>query len=185
MTQAPSKPKNPQWSTRVGIVALVMLVFYLGTQSLGSDLLPKGTPAPDFSLQVAYGDGSKLTLAQLQGQVVVLDFWSTSCPPCLKTMEELETVAARNKVNGVQVIGIAVGGEDREEIVQFGQQRGVSYPLAAGDDPLANAYRVRVLPTLYVLGRDGRVVESHTGYWDRVGIARAIRAALEQPSPKN
>ncbi|MCU0663032.1 MAG: TlpA family protein disulfide reductase [Myxococcota bacterium] len=185
MDEPSPKTKPSAWSTRVGLVALAALILYLGSQAMGSGLLPDGTPAPQLRFPVAHGGTGEFSLSALRGQVVVLDFWSTSCPPCIKTMEALEAVAARNRDQGLKVVGIAVGGEDREEVARFGQQLGVSYPLVVGDDAAATAYRVRILPSLYVLGRDGRVVETHVGYWDRAGIAAAVRAALNEPTPKN
>lgn len=185
MDPASSRQRNSQWSTRIGVVALVLLVIYLGSQSLGGALLPEGTPAPTLALPIAHGGSGELALDDLRGHVVLLEFWSTTCPPCLKTMDEIEAIAPLLLEQEVRIVGIAVAGEQREDLAHFGRQRGTTYPLVVGDDATADAYRVRILPSLYILDREGKVAKTHTGYWSREGIASAIREVVSSSSPKN
>ncbi len=173
----PTKPRqSSQTGTRVGLLLLVALAVWLGYGYFGGGLLPAGETAPSWSLPVAGRDGKNLELADMRGKVVVLDFWSTTCAPCIRQIKELEAIH-RSMAESVAVVGVAVGGESLEELVRFDQNRNVSYPLALGNDFMATAYQVETLPTLYVIDPAGRVSKGHRGYWSRESIADAVRQA--------
>ncbi len=123
-----------------------------------------GDPAPGFTLpQLPSG---KLSLDQYHGQVVVLNFWATWCPPCIEETPSLEKFATRMKPDGVTVIGISVD-EDGQALNQFVQHFQLSYPVAR--DPqaaLAHRYGTYKLPETYIIGRDGHVAEKIIGATD-------------------
>jgi peroxiredoxin len=170
----------------MGLVLLILIAAWLAWTMFSDRLLPDGTDAPPWELRLAEPAGGKLASSDLQGEVVVLDFWSTTCPPCLRQMEDLKVLWRRMKPRGVTVIGVSTGGESPRQIARFGKDRGVDYPLVIDRGPVATAYRVSSLPTLYVLGRDGRIAASHSGYWPLEDVASAVVAALEdQPSIQN
>jgi cytochrome c biogenesis protein CcmG, thiol:disulfide interchange protein DsbE len=164
--------------TLAAIAALLAGLFAL--QFLGSGTLADGGFAPDFSLPRAAGAGGRVQLAELRGKVVVLDFWATTCAPCLSEMKALEELQRRMGPRGVVVLGVSAGGETREEVAAFLARRGTPYEIAVdADGAVTNAYRVRSLPTLYVLDAGGRIAASHVGYWPEAGVAEAVAAALE------
>jgi peroxiredoxin len=171
-----------RWSFRLGLVLLVVLAGWLMWSMFGDDLLPVGTAAPPFELPLADGSGDTLSLADLDGRVVVLDFWSTTCPPCLREMEDLKVLWRRMKPRGVTVVGISTGGESPAQIDRFGKARGVDYPLVVDRGAVAAAYRVSSLPTLYVIDKTGRIAEAHGGYWPLDDVAVAVSRALEPQS---
>jgi len=84
-----------------GIVLMLMLsACYSGTRP------PRiGSVAPDFTVQ----DGqNKVTLSQLRGQIVVLNFWATWCPPCVEEMPSLVEMQRRMKAKGVTVLAVSI-----------------------------------------------------------------------------
>jgi peroxiredoxin len=176
------RPRRGNKSYRIGLVLVVLLAAWLAWSLLGGSLLPEGSPAPAWTLPRADRAGESLSLSDLVGDVVVLDFWSTTCPPCLRQMEDLKLVWRRMKPRGVTVVGISTGGEPAGQIAQFGGDRGVDYPLVVDPGGTSTAYQVRTLPTLYVIDRSGRVAASHSGYWPATEIAAAVTAALEDHS---
>jgi peroxiredoxin len=161
----------------IAVAAAIVGLFAL--QMTGGATLPAGSAAPGFSLPRADAKGERIGLADLRGKVVVIDFWSTTCPPCLAQMDELETLRRRMASRGVEVIGICAGGEPLDEVARFVRERRVAYPTAVdADGSVAAAYRVRSLPTLYVVDAAGRVRAGHAGYWAEPELAAAVAAAV-------
>lgn len=187
MNAAPTeRPSSSKLSFRLGLALLVLLAGWLVWSMVGDSLLPEGSQAPTFDLPRADEPGESLSLAELEGRVVVIDFWSTTCPPCLRQMEDLKVVWRRMKPRGVTVVGISTGGESPAQIARFGNDRGVDYPLVVDRGAVTAAYRVSSLPTLYVIDRSGRVAAAHSGYWSLDDLALAVSEALEsQPSTQN
>jgi peroxiredoxin len=176
------RPSGSSRSFRLGLALLVLLAAWLIWNMLGDNLLPVGSQAPAFELPLADGSGETLSLADLEGRVVVLDFWSTTCPPCLREMEDLKVLWRRLKPRGVTVVGLSTGGETPAQIARFGKDRSVDYPLVVDRGAVAAAYQVSSLPTLYVLDRDGRVAATHSGYWPLEDVAHEVRAVLDSQS---
>jgi peroxiredoxin len=120
-----------------------------------------GQEAPGFTLQQL--PSGKLSLSQFKGQVVVVNFWATWCPPCIEETPSLEQFATQMKPDGVTVIGVSVD-EDPKALENFVQHFHISYPVAR--DPsaaLANSYGTYKLPESYIIGRDGHVAEKIIG----------------------
>jgi peroxiredoxin len=159
-TPAPTRARG-RFSTRMGIA-----------------LLPVGSDAPPWKLPLATASAGTLSLRDQGGQIVVLDFWSTTCPPCLRQIEDLKVLWRRMKPRGVTVIGVSTGPESTAQIARFGRDRGIDYPLVVDRGEAATAYLVRSLPTLYVIGADGRIIAAHSGYWPLSDLAAALDLAL-------
>jgi peroxiredoxin len=177
-----ARPEGGGKSYRIGLVLIILLAAWLAWTMLGESLLAVGSPAPAWTAPRADRAGESLSLSDLNDDVVVLDFWSTTCPPCLRQMEDLKVLWRRMKPRGVTVVGISTGGESQRQIAQFGRDRGVDYPLVVDPGAVSAAYQVRSLPTLYVVDRNGRVAAAHSGYWPLTEIAAAVTAALQDHS---
>jgi peroxiredoxin len=161
----------------VAIAALIVGLFAI--QLIGGGTLPEGSAAPAFSLPRAGGEGDRVDLERLRGKVVVLDFWSTTCAPCRSQMGVLDALQRRMGPRGVQVVGVCAGGETVDEVAAFIREHGAPYPVAVDEDgAVTSAYRVRSLPTLYVLDGKGRVAASHVGFWPEGELAAAVAGAL-------
>jgi peroxiredoxin len=120
-----------------------------------------GERAPGFTL--AQLPSGNLSLSQYKGQVVVLNFWATWCPPCVGETPSLEKFATQMKPEGVTVLGVSVD-ENENQLKKFIQYYHLSYPVAR--DPgavLANSYGTYKLPETYIIGRDGRVADKIIG----------------------
>ena len=137
-----------------------------------------GDAAPEVSFQLA--DGGAVSLADLRGSAVVLDFWATWCVPCRPAMRELEELWQELGGEGLRVFGLRL--YDSGDPTAYLEDLGISYPIgdgAAVEKPLAiDQYG---LPSLYVIGRDGRVVELLVGYDPEltpVALRRAVSRAL-------
>jgi peroxiredoxin len=120
-----------------------------------------GDRAPGFTLPRL--PSGNLTLDEFRGQVVVLNFWATWCPPCIEETPSLEQFATEMKSQGVTVIGVSVD-ENAHALNRFVQHYQLSYPIARDPEAaLAHRYGTYKLPETYIIGRDGHVVEKIIG----------------------
>jgi peroxiredoxin len=120
-----------------------------------------GERAPGFTLPLL--PSGKLSLSQFKGQVVLLNFWATWCPPCVMEAPSLEQFATDMKSQGVTVIGVSVD-QNGQRLNKFIKLYHLSYPIAR--DPsfdLAHRYGTYKLPETYIIGRDGHVAEKIIG----------------------
>jgi len=134
-------------------------------------------PAPAFELRDLAGND--VTLENLRGRVVLLDFWATWCAPCLKTMPELEALHRRHRERGLTVLGVSIDEGGAERVKRFAKARKVTYPIAidSADSPAWHDYRVKVVPAAFLIDREGRIVAQWTGS----GVdAKALEAKLAE-----
>lgn len=119
-------------------------------------LLP-GFPAPQLQF-TTFPAGVPITLSDLRGKVVLLDFWATWCGPCMAELPHLLDLYAAYHDQGFEIVGISLDTNERDVRAVL-SERGVRWPVAfhgkAWDNPLAQLYRVYQIPTSYLLDREG------------------------------
>ncbi len=119
------------------------------------------TPAPEFRL--ASVDGGSLSLSELRGKVVVLNFWATWCVPCRAEMPALEHVYQMHRDRGLVVVGVDVQ-ESAEKVLGFLPEVNVTFPIVLDSDTkLATRYRATGLPATFILDRQGVVRDIRLG----------------------
>lgn len=126
-------------------------------------LLKTGTTAPDWTLPDA--DGKKVSLKSLRGQVVVVDFWASWCGPCKMAMPFLQKLS--DKYEGKPVKVFSINCRERRgnaAAKQFLKAKQLTYPQLFEGDTAANAYGVRGIPTMYVIGTDGKILHAERGF---------------------
>jgi thiol-disulfide isomerase/thioredoxin len=139
--------------------------------------------APDFELKNQKGEAVRLS--SLKGGVVVLDFWGSWCPPCKIAAPELQKLADKYKDN-VKFMGLSVREQSDEAPAAFWKQQNHTYPLFLKADEVAKTYRVKNFPTFFVIGKEGEIVWTGTGWSDTVNAAKlteAIESALAGHTP--
>jgi thiol-disulfide isomerase/thioredoxin len=108
--------------------------------------------APDFTLESL--DGDAVTLSDLKGQVVVIDFWTTWCGPCVEALDHLQQIHEQYADQGVVVLAIDIE-ETREEIAPFVADRGYTMTvLLDGDSRVSERYGVQGIPHTLVVDRE-------------------------------
>jgi thiol-disulfide isomerase/thioredoxin len=137
-----------------------------------------GDAAPDFTLSDM--EGKEVALASLKGKVVLLDFWATWCGPCKKAMPTIQKLSEEYAGKDVVILGVNTWEQDPEAAKKYMKDKSFTYGcLMAGDD-LAKAYNVPGIPTLVIIGKDGKVVMAEVGLADATGdsLRKAIDGAL-------
>ena len=137
---------------------------------------------PDFSGFTA--DGQRLSLASLNGGVVVLNFWATWCLECRPEMAVFERLHREFSAQGLAVVGINAR-EGTSTVRQYAKELGLTFPLILDPKGTINvAYGVIGLPTTFLIGRDGRPVALAVGprEWNGNPARALIQALLAEPA---
>ncbi len=128
-------------------------------------------------------DGQSARPADFQGKVLVLDFWATYCPPCREQTPHLIELQRRYGEQGLQVVGLNVGGEDdRPKIAGFVKEFNIPYPLGFPDEQMSQLYFSDndAIPQTYIFDRQGRLVQRFVGYDSSMPaeVERIVKDAL-------
>lgn len=151
--------RTARWLFRAA-AALVLVVAWLGVTGAAGDGSRDLGALPDFSLSTL--DGSEVEGASLEGEVAVLNFWASWCPPCRSEAPILAAVAADTTDEGVQFLGVL--HQDRPApALEFADQYGLHFPTVVDDGSLARSLGVRSIPTTFVVSADGRILARHFG----------------------
>ena len=147
----------------VGIL-LVFGVARVVTIQAGAEQDVIGNKAPSFELQSVTGDTVKL--ADMEGKVVLLDFWAVWCGPCRTAMPFFQELQDKYGKDGLEVIGVHV--DDRmpppDEVAEYLAKLGVSYTNVVSTVDNDNEFMIFAMPTTYMVDREGIIVKRHIGF---------------------
>jgi len=184
---APPPPAKRNPAALFFVAAVVAVMLFLGfhaTRRAGAggppdSLDPAGKPAPDFTL--ASLDGKNMTLSDLRGQAVLLNFWATWCGPCKIEMPWFIELQKEYGPQGLQIVGVAMDDASKEDIQKFVQEMGVNYTILLGKEAVGQEYGgVDVLPTTFFIDRDGKIVSREFGLQSRSLFVDNIKKSLSQ-----
>lgn len=142
---------------------------------------PNARSAPDVTFTAL--DSAPVRLADLRGQVVLVNFWATWCGPCRAEIPVLNQMQRDYEAQGFKVIGVS--WDDTAEMIRgFEQDQGeFAYQIATGGDAVGGEFGgVRAFPTSFVVDREGKIVETILGERDRAGFDRIIKPLLDEPA---
>ena len=153
------------------IIAVIVLLPSCGNRSAkggaspsdSTTLVKVGDPAPDFS--VALFDGSHLTLSELRGKVVLLNFWATWCPPCRQELTRVQKDLI-DRFAGRDFLFLPVSrGEKRSDVAAFREKTGYTFPMGLDSTrTIYDRYATNFIPRNYLIDRDGRIITATIGY---------------------
>lgn len=138
------------------------------------------SPAPAFTLKDL--SGKKTSLKDFSGSVVVLNFWATWCPPCVSEMPSLEALHKKLGKKGVSVVAVN-DYEAREKPLRFIKKYGYSFKVLVDEEgKTSEAYKATVLPTTFIIDKNGMAVGSVVGgaEWDSPAMIKLLEAIAKK-----
>jgi thiol-disulfide isomerase/thioredoxin len=173
-------------STLIITIAVVAFVGGISVRGLLSSPLDKAKAnqetqrkLPEFTLPDL--SGKPRNIKEWQGKVLVINFWATWCPPCLKEMPAFEAIQAEYEKKGLQFIGIAL--DDADPVKEFIASKKITYPILLGEDQgtklahdLGNI--VNTVPFTVIINKQGLVVKSHMGELSREQLLEIVMPLL-------
>ncbi len=125
-------------------------------------LVTLGSIAPDFTLENMQGE--KVSLSQLRGKVVIVNFWATWCPPCRTEMPSMEVLHQTFKDDDLVLLAINVEKNGRKAVTRFLQETPYNFPILLDDQQQTqNLYGVFQYPESFIIDRSGVVVKQVIG----------------------
>jgi peroxiredoxin len=150
-------------------------------QDMGA--LAIGQPAPDF--EATSVDGRAVRLSALLGKVVLLEFWSTTCPPCVPEIEHLKRIRADFPPEQVELIGIAMD-PDLEAVTRMVGAKGMDWPQLCDEKgsggPVPLLYNVTGIPRSFLIDRDGRIAVRDARGEELEQAVRELSGANREPA---
>ncbi len=200
-TQPSTKAKAEPAQSGTNVIASAVVV--AAAVILGLTVLPKLSfssssdpskrePAPAFTLPVIHDSAAEtpslvpgrapaaqLSLADLKGKPVILDFWATWCGPCQMQTPILDRIARRYQDKGLTIVGVNVHDDDHAAARKYAQKKNLSYPIVVDETGMAQRdYAVNNLPSLILVDREGRIVRVSRGLVDEATLDRMVRDIL-------
>ena len=154
------------------ILAVAGLSFWLWTSPTGLKW------APDVTFTTL--EGEKLNMGELRGRPVLVTFWATTCPGCLKEMPHLVELYEELGNAGFELIGIAMSYDPPNRVLELTTERQLPYPIALDlDGALAAAFgNVMLTPTSFLIGLDGRIIKHKIGEMDINELRQQVESML-------
>jgi cytochrome c biogenesis protein CcmG/thiol:disulfide interchange protein DsbE len=165
--------------SRLAIAAMLLGVLLVGA-CRGSKPPQVGRPAPAFSLP-SLADGSKVSLDQLRGKVVLLNFFGTWCPTCRAELPFIEGAWEQVNHDDVAFLIVDIGEESPDQVTLFMKQVGSTVPVVLNQTgEVIDLYGVTALPTTFIVDRQGVVRSVNVGaFSSTAAILARVNAVLK------
>lgn len=156
----------------LGGVMGAILLFLVVTASSGTPL----GGLPDFTAQTLTGE--TVQLSDYRGQVVMLNFWATWCPPCRAEMPAIQEAYERYQSQGFVVLAIN-NAEDEAKIAPFARSLGLNFPIVLDEtQTLQRKFSVTGYPMSLFIGADGKPYATHSGMLNEQQLDTYVQQGL-------
>ena len=149
---------------------LALLVFLLAFAIITSTALSFASDktAPDFTLTDL--SGKSISLSDLKGKVIFVNFWATWCGPCRHEIPDFIEFYKENKDNGAVILGVSVD-KSANKVRDFVDDAGINYPIAMATDTMVKDYRPgKFIPTTIIIDTKGMIQEKKVGVMDKATL---------------
>ncbi|MFD0682007.1 MULTISPECIES: redoxin domain-containing protein [unclassified Paenibacillus] len=169
--------KNKKWlqATIFTFVLLVGIYIVVINTLEGKDSVTIGTKAPDFT--VTGLDGQMHDLSQYKGKPLIINFWGTFCPPCVREMPALQSQYDKWKDQNVQIVGMNLN-ESPVTVKAYLQQYNITLPILLDNDVIRKKYKVFSYPTTFYIDANGIIQDIFVGEMSENDVSTRINRLL-------
>lgn len=152
--------------------------------ALSCEKRDKVVPGKGKSLDFTLEDiqGKKVTLSELKGKVVLVEFWATWCAPCRDSVPEMNRLYNRYKERNFELLAIALdkGSNVRSDVASFVKDNGIAYRVFLDDDKTSSAFGVTNIPVTFIVDKQGALVKKQIGFMPELNekLSKEIEALL-------
>lgn len=127
--------------------------------------------------------GRQLTMQQLRGKVVLVNFWATTCPGCIAEMPGLIDTYQRYRERGFEVVAVAMSYDPPNQVDNYARAQQLPFPVALDiQGSLAAAFNdVKLTPTAFIIDKRGRIVRNIVGELDFNSLHAMLDQELGRP----
>lgn len=142
----------------------------------------QGNPAPDFTLSLFdQFEQDQLTLSELRGQVVVINFWASWCVECYREAALLEQAWQDHRDQGVMFVGVDYLDTDKEALAYLAQY-GITYPSGPDiGDEISKAFAITGVPETFFIDKDGNIAHVQIGPIEKAQLYTLLDRLIKQP----
>ncbi len=153
-------------------VAVVALLVVLGLS------LSNKSQAPNVTFTTL--EGKKIHMADLKGKVVLINFWATDCPGCIKEMPDLIDTYNRYKTKGFEIISVAMPYDPPAQVLNYTRQKALPFPVMHdGFSEITQAFGgVNLTPTAFIFDKQGNRLQRTIGELDFVKLTQLLDVEL-------
>ncbi|HEY8483112.1 MAG TPA: TlpA disulfide reductase family protein [Longimicrobiales bacterium] len=142
-----------------------------------------GTEAPDIRVETLAGD--TIALRDLRGQVVLVNFWATWCPPCRYEMPGFQRTYERYRDRGFTILGLSTDRAGRGTVQRFLDEMGITYPVAVATAEAIQLFGAgNLIPASFLIDTEGRIRYTVKGVYTETALTRAVERLLREGGSK-
>ena len=162
------------------------VILGVGAAIAGAWLYFASAPKPAPEVKFATLKGELISTADLRGKVTLINFWATSCAPCVKELPGIAAAYKKYHAQGFETIAVAMEYDPPNYVKSFTERNQLPFMVALdARGEIAKAFgaingEVRVVPTSFVIDRQGRVIKRYLGELDFVKFEALLVAALKE-----
>ncbi len=164
----------------IGLLVVASLMFgHIIRRLLAEDPPAAGDEAPQFSLPQLDTDDA-ISLNSLRPQVVLLEFWTSSCVGCIGATPKLNRLHERYRQQGFMVLSVNMDGDGGQQAREVVRERGIKYPVLIDPGQVAQRYGVYATPTAILLDAQGKIFSVHKGNVTETRLNKEVKRLIQR-----